>query len=252
MEYAVALNYRDDNPCSRIGPVLGTPQDLVQHMRALPHRDAAAAVAKVPASKVIPAVKLAFEFFSCSLPPVGRGAWRTMGRDGHGGPSVDRTAHADQGEARAPRAADAPRRAEQIFDAARAAGNGGPLVPSARGKRMNDMAAVERIVIRPGALVTPDTVIVELSNPRVGKRTTLEASLNLDAAEARYSNRQVKSRSERELLNRRAVLAMHRGAVEDRGPASGRRRAVLRARLVPSLELQKVAGGCAGVRHPVP
>ena len=38
MEWAVALNYRDDNPCSRIGPVLGPQQDLVQHMRALPHR----------------------------------------------------------------------------------------------------------------------------------------------------------------------------------------------------------------------
>ena len=62
MDYAVALNYRDDNPCSRIGPVLGPQQDLVQHMRALPHRDAAAAVAKVRASKVIPTVKLAFEF----------------------------------------------------------------------------------------------------------------------------------------------------------------------------------------------
>ena len=29
MEYAVAMDYRDDNPCSRIGPVLGPQQDLV-------------------------------------------------------------------------------------------------------------------------------------------------------------------------------------------------------------------------------
>ena len=63
---------------------------------------------------------------------------------------------------------------------------------------------VERIVIRPGALVTRDAVIVELTNPEL-EQNTLEARLNLDAAEARYSNRQVEV--ERELLNQRAVLA---------------------------------------------
>ncbi len=36
MQWAVALNCRDDNPCSRIGPILGPQRDLVQHMRALP------------------------------------------------------------------------------------------------------------------------------------------------------------------------------------------------------------------------
>ena len=29
MEYTVALNYRDDNPRSRIGPILGPQQDLI-------------------------------------------------------------------------------------------------------------------------------------------------------------------------------------------------------------------------------
>ena len=63
---------------------------------------------------------------------------------------------------------------------------------------------VERIVIRPGALVAPDTVILELSNPELAQ-SALEARLNLEAAEARYSNRQVEV--ERELLNQRATLA---------------------------------------------
>ena len=63
---------------------------------------------------------------------------------------------------------------------------------------------VERIVIRPGALVAPDTVILELSNPEL-EQSTLEARLNLEAAAARYSNRQVEV--ERELLNQRATLA---------------------------------------------
>ena len=63
---------------------------------------------------------------------------------------------------------------------------------------------VERIVIRPGALVAPATVILELGNPEL-EQSTLEARLNLEAAEARYSNRQVEV--ERELLNQRATLA---------------------------------------------
>ena len=63
---------------------------------------------------------------------------------------------------------------------------------------------VERIVIRPGALVAPDTVILEMSNPEL-EQSALEARLNLEAAEARYSNRQVEV--ERELLNQRATLA---------------------------------------------
>ena len=63
-----------------------------------------------------------------------------MGRDRHDGPCMDRLRHADKGEAPAAGAADAPRRAEQILDAARAGGNGGPLLfPSARSKRINDM-----------------------------------------------------------------------------------------------------------------
>ncbi len=63
---------------------------------------------------------------------------------------------------------------------------------------------VERILIRPGALVAPDTVILELSNPEL-EQSTLEARLNLKAAEARYSNRQVEV--ERDLLDQRATLA---------------------------------------------
>ena len=63
---------------------------------------------------------------------------------------------------------------------------------------------VERIVIRPGAVVAPETVILELSNPEL-EQSTLEARLNLEAAEARYSTRQVEVA--RELLNQRATLA---------------------------------------------
>ena len=43
MEWAIAMNQRSDNPCARVLPVLGKQNEAVRHMRALPHRDVAAA-----------------------------------------------------------------------------------------------------------------------------------------------------------------------------------------------------------------
>ena len=63
---------------------------------------------------------------------------------------------------------------------------------------------VERIVIRPGAAVTPGTVVIELSNPEL-EQSAIEAELNLRAAEARYGNRKVELESA--LLEQRAALA---------------------------------------------
>ena len=63
---------------------------------------------------------------------------------------------------------------------------------------------VERIVIQPGAVITPETVVVELNNPEL-EQMALEAQLNLDAGRARYSNRRVEV--ERSLLEQRAALA---------------------------------------------
>ena len=96
--------------------------------------------------------------------------------------------------------------------------------------------AVERIVIRPGALVTADTVIVELSNPEL-EQTMLEARLNLDAAEARYSNRQVEM--ERELLNQRAVLATIEAQLKTARLQADADEQLFGQGLVSSLELQK-------------
>ena len=62
MEWAVAMQYRADNPCDRIAPVLGPQQDLVRHMQALDHREVAAAIRTVQATGATVAVKLAFEF----------------------------------------------------------------------------------------------------------------------------------------------------------------------------------------------
>ena len=95
---------------------------------------------------------------------------------------------------------------------------------------------VERIVIRPGALVTPDSVIVELSNPEV-EQTALEARLNLDAAEARYSNRQVEVA--RDILNQQATLATVEAQLKTARLQADADEQLFAQGLVSSLELQK-------------
>ena len=62
MEWSVAMALRPDNPCDRIGPVLGAQADRTQHLAALPHGEVASAIETVRASNGRAAVKLAFEF----------------------------------------------------------------------------------------------------------------------------------------------------------------------------------------------
>ena len=63
LEWAIVMDLRNDNPCDRVLPVLGPQNDIVQHMRALPHKDMGAPVETVRAAwSAQPAVKLAFEF----------------------------------------------------------------------------------------------------------------------------------------------------------------------------------------------
>ena len=61
LEWAVAMEYRIDNPCDRIGPVLGVQQHVARHMKALPHREVAAAIRTVRAATAAEVAKLAFE-----------------------------------------------------------------------------------------------------------------------------------------------------------------------------------------------
>ena len=62
LEWAIALDMRNDNRCDRVLPVLGPQNDIVTHRQALPHRDVAEAIETVRAGSAHPAVKLAFEF----------------------------------------------------------------------------------------------------------------------------------------------------------------------------------------------
>ena len=63
---------------------------------------------------------------------------------------------------------------------------------------------VDKIVLRPGAIVKPDSVILELSNPELQK-DALEAQFLLKGAEADYANLKVQVQSE--LLTQKALAA---------------------------------------------
>ncbi len=63
---------------------------------------------------------------------------------------------------------------------------------------------VERRLLRPGAVVSADSVILELSNPDL-ERQVVDAEWQLKAAEAEYTNLQVQLESD--LLNQRAAAA---------------------------------------------
>jgi HlyD family secretion protein len=72
-------------------------------------------------------------------------------------------------------------------------------------------ARVDRIVIRPGHIVQPNTNILELSNPEL-QRDVLDAEYALKAAEANYSNLKVQVDSE--LMNQKANEAAVRSDYE--------------------------------------
>ena len=85
LEWAVAMEYRLDNPCDRIGPVLGSQQDVTEHRQAVPHREAAAVIGRVRASAAPPGVKLALEFLVLTAARWGEvrwAEWDEIDRDG--------------------------------------------------------------------------------------------------------------------------------------------------------------------------
>ena len=126
LEWAVALDMRNDNPCDRVLPVLGPQNDIVTHRQALHHRDVAAAIETVHAGSAQPAVKLAFEFLVLTASRSGevRGAqWAEIDTTDHVWTLLAQRMKAKR-EHRVPLCG----RALEILDAARALGDGNPHV----------------------------------------------------------------------------------------------------------------------------
>ena len=83
LEWAIAMDLRNDNPCDRVLPVLGPQNDIVTHRLALPHKVVAPAIATVRASaseSAAPAIKLAFEFLALTAAQFGEAprAWHEV------------------------------------------------------------------------------------------------------------------------------------------------------------------------------
>ena len=133
IEWAIALDMRNDNPCDRVLPVLGPQNDIVTHRQALPHRDVAAAIETVRAGSAQPAVKLAFEFLVLTATRSGEVRGAQWGE-------IDTTDHvwtlsAQRMKAKREHRVPLCGRALEILDAARALGDGNPhLFPMRSGR----------------------------------------------------------------------------------------------------------------------
>ncbi len=138
LEWAVAMEWRTDNPCDRVVPILGAQTEIVMHRRALPHGEVAQAIRTVRESSAPPMVKLAFEFLVLTA---GRGAevrgavWEEMDLDNRVW-----TIPAQRMKMKRDHRVPLSGRAREIVDAARRIVDGGnPLVfPSEHGKRLDD------------------------------------------------------------------------------------------------------------------
>ena len=89
----------------------------------------------------------------------------------------------------------------------------GTLVPEEiRWISATTQGRVERLLLRPGAIVKPETVIIELSNPEL-EQSVKEAQLAFQSAQANYQNR--KTELESQLLNQQADVATLEASYKD-------------------------------------
>ena len=133
LHWAVAMEYRPDNPCDRVAATLGRQRHVVRHMRALPHAEVAEAVATVRASGATATAKLAFEFLVLTAARSGEvrlARWDEIDLD-----AEVWTIPAERMKANREHRVPLSCRAAEILQAARALRNGSKLVfPSPRGK----------------------------------------------------------------------------------------------------------------------
>ena len=154
LEWAVAMEYRIDNPCDRIGPVLGPQQDVTEHRQAVPHREAGSVIRRVRASAALPAVKLALEFLVLTAARWGEVRWAEWAE-------IDRNGRVWTVPARRMKTNRRHRvplcgRALEILDAAHALEEGdGPLVfTHGGGKPLHD-SMLRRLLRKLGVAAVP-------------------------------------------------------------------------------------------------
>ena len=192
MHWAVAMEYRPDNPCDRVAATLGRQRHVVRHMRALPHAEVAEAVATVRASGATAAAKLAFEFLVLTAARSGEvrlARWDEIDLD-----AEVWTIPAERMKANREHRVPLSCRAAEILQAARALRNGIKLVfPSPRGKPLSDMT-LSKLLKEQGVQAVPhgfrssfrDWASEETNHPREVIEAALAHQVK-DKVEAAYA-----------------------------------------------------------------
>jgi HlyD family secretion protein len=95
---------------------------------------------------------------------------------------------------------------------------------------------VERVVVRPGAIVTPDTILVEMSNTDLMQQTE-EARFTLDAAEADLTDTELRLKGQQ--LDQRAALGVARAEYEGARLQAEAERDLSADGIVPMIQYQR-------------
>jgi HlyD family secretion protein len=115
----------------------------------------------------------------------------------------------------------------------------GTLVPVDEARRWvpaSTQGRVEKIIMRPGVQVTPDTVVLELSDPSV-QQAMSDAEQQLRASEADYNSS--KARLDAEMLNIRSQAAIVRADFENAQTEYEMNRGLSKEGLVSNLILKQ-------------
>ena len=217
LEWAIAMNLRNDNPADRVRPVLGPQRNIVQHRQALPHREVAAALATVRTSRQKPAVKLAFEFLVLTAARSGEvrlATWDEIDATDHVW-AIPATRMKMKRDHRVPLCG----RAMEVLDAARSLGDGPLVFPAPDGRRLS-IQQFRRLMERCGIACVPhgfrssfrDWAAEETDHPR----EVIEAALAHvvgNKVEAAYARSDLFGRRRRLLDDWAAYLARDRDHV---------------------------------------
>lgn len=98
-------------------------------------------------------------------------------------------------------------------------------------------ARVDRVLVKPGAQVEADTVLVEMSNPEV-EQQVFEVRAEVTAAEADYAALAVQLQSE--VLNQRAVIAAANAEYEGTRMEAEARAEVAAQGIIPAVDYRRV------------
>lgn len=95
---------------------------------------------------------------------------------------------------------------------------------------------VERILVRPGATVEADTIILEMSNPDLVQQTE-EARLQLDAAEAEFTETSLRLQNQQ--LDQRASLALASADYESARLQSEAEEVLAAEHIIPAIQFRR-------------